>query len=131
MDVVTEGKVIAQSEDQRINEFCEKWSSWHRSRKLFAPPVPKNLLVRLQNLPGGEVPDAELSASASYFNLALLAAPEGRPKQAFYLYYLARVRPVKLLADEFDITTQAFYKMLKTFRTDTHRAYHRMLTGNL
>jgi hypothetical protein len=131
MDVVSEGKAIAQSEDQRIHELCERWGQWHRSRKLFAPPVPKNLLVRLQNLPSGEPPDAELSASASYFNLALLAMPEGRSKQSFYLYYLARVRPVKLLADEFDITTQAFYKMLKGFRTETHRAYHRMLSGNL
>src|ERR1700756_945936 len=118
MDVVTEGKVVAQSEDQRIHDFCIRWGEWHRSRRLFAPPVPKNLLVRLQNLPGGEVPDAELSASASYFNLALLAMPEGRPKQAFYLYYQARIRPVKLLADEFGITTQGFYKMLKGFRTD-------------
>lgn len=131
MDVVAEGKIVAESEDQRIHAFCERWGEWHRSRKLFAPPAPKNLLVRLQNLPGGEPPDAELSASSSYFNLALLAMPEGRPKEAFYLYYQCRVRPVKLLAEHFDITTQGFYKMLKAFRTDTHRAYHRMLSGNL
>lgn len=131
MDVVNEGKAVAQSEDQRIHEFCDRWGQWHRSRRLFAPAVPKNLLVRLQNLPSGEVPDAELSASASYFNLALLAMPDGRPKEAFYLYYHARVRPVKLLADHFGVTTQGFYKMLKTFRTEAHRAYHRILSGNL
>jgi hypothetical protein len=131
MDVVNEGKEIAQSEDQRIHEFCDRWGQWHRSRRLFAPPTPKHLLVRLQNLPAGDPPDAELSASSSYFNLALLAMPEGRPKEAFYLYYLHRVRPVKILADHFGITSQGFYKMLKTFRTDAHRAYHRMLTGNL
>lgn len=129
MDVVTEGKVISQSEDQRINEFCEKWSSWHRSRKLFAPPIPKNLLVRLQNLPGGEIPDAELSASASYFNLALLAMPEGKPKQAFYLYHLHRIRPAKLIMDSLDVEKSQFYDMLKKFRRDAYRAYHRMLCG--
>src|ERR1700758_3886492 len=112
MDVVAEGKVMSQSEDERILALCEKWSSWHRSRRLFAPPVPKNLLVRLQNLPGGEPPDAELSASASYFNLALLGMPEGRPKLAFYCYYLHRVRPLKLLADELEVTEQGMHKMV-------------------
>lgn len=129
MDVITEGKVVAKSEDRQIHEFCLKWASWHRSRRLFAPPVPQNLLVRMQNLPGGEVPDAELSASASYFNLALLGMPEGRPKTAFYCYYLFRVRPLKLLADELGVTEQGMHKMIKTFRSNTHRAYHRMLVG--
>lgn len=129
MDVVNEGKQIAQSEDKRIHEFCLKWAAWHRSRRLFAPPVPPSLLARLQPMPSGEVPDAELSACASYFNLALLGMPEGRPKQAFYLYYLARVRPLKLLAEELEVSEQGMHKMIKTFRTNTHRAYHRMLAG--
>lgn len=129
MDVIAEGKQIAKSEDQRIHEFCLKWAAWHRSRRLFAPPVPPSLLARLQPMPSGEVPDAELSACASYFNLALLGMPEGRPKQAFYLYYLARVRPLKLLAEELEVSEQGMHKMIKTFRTSTHRAYHRMLIG--
>ncbi|ARK86060.1 hypothetical protein BOC42_00390 [Burkholderia pseudomallei] len=57
--------------------------------------------------------------------------PEGKPKEAFYLYYLHRVRPVKMLADKYDMTEQGFYKMIKTFRGSTHKAYHRMLCGNL
>jgi len=129
MDVVTEGKQIAQSEDKRIHEFCIKWSAWHRSRRLFAPPVPPTLLARLQPAPSGDVPDAELSADASYFNLALLGMQEGRPKQAFYLYYLHRVRPLKVLADELGMTEQGLHKTVKTFRTNTYRAYHRMLIG--
>ncbi|MDN7965490.1 hypothetical protein QZM92_26275 [Burkholderia multivorans] len=129
MDVVSEGKKVANSEDQRIHEFCLKWASWHRSRRLFAPPVPRSLLARLQPEASGEVPDANLSASASYFNLALLAMPEGRSKQAFYLYYLHNIRPVKLLADEFEVSNRAFYKMLGAFRKDAYRAYERMLCG--
>jgi hypothetical protein len=129
MDVVTEGQVVAQSEDKRIHEFCIRWAAWHRKRRIWAPPVPKNLLVRMQNLPSGEPPDAELSAGASYFNLALLGMPEGRPKDAFYYYYLSHIRPVKLIAEELKVSEQGFYKMLKTFRTDAHRSYHRMLAG--
>jgi hypothetical protein len=129
MDVVGDGKEIAKNEDKRIHEMCLKWASWHRSRRIWAPPVPQNLLVRLQNLPGGEVPDSELSAGASYFNLALLGMPEGKPKLAFYCYYLHRVRPLKLLADELEVTEQGMHKMIKTFRTNAHRAYHRMLAG--
>lgn len=131
MDVVQEGKAVAQSEDQRIHQFCQDWARWHRSRRLFAPPVPASLLARMQPLPSGEVPDADLSAGASYFNLALLGMPDGKPKEAFYLYYLHRVRPVKMLADKYDMTEQGFYKMIKTFRSGTHKAYHRMLCGNL
>lgn len=127
MDIVNEGKVVAQSEDQRIEHMVDRWSDWHRSRRLFAPPVPKNLLVRLQNLPVGEVPDAELSASSSYFNLALLAMPEGKPKQAFYLLYLHRIRPAKLIWDALEMEKSQFYYMIRKFRRETYLAYQRML----
>jgi len=134
MDAVIE-KEVTQNEDKRVHQFCQDWARWHYTRRMIAPPPPKSLLQRMTEPPGrdmgSEGPDVNLSASASYFNLALLGMPDGKPKQAFYLYYLHRVRPVKVLADEFEMTEQGFYKMLKTFRMNAHRAYHRMLCGNL
>lgn len=127
MDMVTESKPVSQGEDDRINELVAKWSSWHRSRRLFAPALPKSILARMQPSPMGEVPDADLSACASYFNLALLAMPEGKPKQAFYLMYLHRVRPAKLIMEALDMEKSQFYDMVKKFRRETYLAYHRML----
>lgn len=134
MDVAVDGKPAGQSEDKRIHQFCQDWARWHFSRRFFAPPPPKNLLHRMSEPPGRDMgnggPDADLSASASYFNLALNGMPEGKQKEAFYLYYLHHVRPVKLLAEKYEMTEQGFYKMLKTFRTSVHRTYHRMLCSN-
>ncbi|WP_175952855.1 hypothetical protein [Burkholderia sp. BCC0405] len=131
MNVVNDGKRIAQSEDDHIKELVYKWVGWHRSRKLFAPPVPQSILARIGEPPGRDHgnggPDAELSAAASYFNLALLAMPEGKPKQAFYLLYFHQVRPAKLIMDALEMEKSQFYDMVKKFRKDTYRAYQRML----
>lgn len=116
-------------DNQQLDEFCSQWANWHRSRRLFAPPVPQNILARMRPQPVRESPDAILSADLSYFNLALLSQPEGKGKMAFYLYYLHGVRPVKLIASEMGFTTQAFYKSLSKMRAETHRSYRRMVYG--
>jgi hypothetical protein len=116
-------------DNQQLDEFCSMWAQWHRSRRLFAPPIPQNILARMRPQPVREAPDAILSADLSYFNLALLSQPEGKGKMAFYLYYLHGVRPVKLIASEMGFTTQAFYKALRKVREDTHRSYRRMVYG--
>lgn len=131
MDVVAEGKQIAKSEDERIKELVYKWVGWHRSRRLFSPPIPQSILARIAEPPGRDFgydgPDAELSASASYFNLALLAMPEGKPKQAFYLLYFHNIRPAKLIMDALELEKSQFYDMVKKFRCEAYRAYQRML----
>jgi hypothetical protein len=117
------------SDNQELNQMCLKWSAWHRSRRLFAPPVPQNILARMRPQPVRETPDALLSADLSYFNLALLAQPEGKGKQAMYYFYLHEIRPIKLVADEMGITTQAFYKALRKARAETYARYRRMMRG--
>lgn len=116
-------------DNQFLDDWACRWAAWHRSRRLFAPPVPQNILARMRPQPVREAPDAILSADLSYFNLALLSQPEGKGKMAFYLYYLHDVRPVKLIASELGFTTQAFYKALGKMRTDTYRSYRRMVYG--
>lgn len=114
-------------DNQELNEFCLRWAAWHRSRRLFAPPIPQNILARMRPQPVREAPDAILSADLSYFNLALLSQPEGTGKMAFYLFYLHQVRPIKLAASEMGITTQGFYKAVRKVRAETYRAYSRMI----
>lgn len=118
-------------ENQALHMWCLEWAEWHCSRRLFAPPVPKNLLVRMAGpIGGGEPPDAILSANMSYFNLALLGQPESTGKLAMYYYYVHKLRPIKLVAAEMDITTQGFYKALRRVRSETYVYYHRMVYGS-
>jgi len=117
------------NDNQELHMFATSWASWHRSRRLFAPPIPQNILARMRPQPVREAPDAILSADLSYFNLALLAQPEGSGKDAMYYFYLHQIRPVKLAADEMGITTQAFYKALKKARQETYARYRRMMRG--
>lgn len=117
-------------ENQELHLFCLRWSEWHRSRRLFAPPVPANILARMRGpAGGGEVPDALLSANLSYFNLSVLAQKESQSKFIFYLFYLHRAKNIKAVAHEMGFSTSYFYRQLRTFRAEAHRAYRAMMEG--
>lgn len=118
-------------DNQALDEFSQKWGAWHRSRRLFAPPIPQNILARMRPQPTREVPDAILSSDLSIFNLAVLAQDESAGKKAFSYYYLHQIRPVKLAADELKLTRAGFYKAMWTFRKDAYRAYRNMMAGNI
>ncbi|MDM8356660.1 hypothetical protein [Pandoraea communis] len=109
-----------------LHAFCEDWSAWHRSRRLFAPPVPANILARLVPRKVGVEPDAICSSSLSFFNLAVLALPESIEKKTFYLYYIHRVKNIKAVASEMGVSRDAFYKRVDSFRDQAYRAYRRM-----
>ena len=115
---------------QMVDAFCADWALWHRSRRLFAPPIPQNILARMRPQPVRPVPDAILSADLSYFNLALLGLPEGKGKQAFYFYYLHQLRPIKMIAAEMGFSVQAFYKAMNKARGEAYHAYCRMMEGS-
>jgi len=114
-----------QKEDpnQELHLFCVDWGEWHRSRRLFAPPVPPTILARLQPSRVGEVPDARLSADLSYFNLSVLAQPESTGKLAMYYFYVHQLRPIKAVAAEMGISTQGFYKAMRKARAEAFRSY--------
>jgi hypothetical protein len=117
-------------ENQELHLFCLRWAEWHRSRRLFAPPVPANILARMRGpAGGGEVPDALLSANLSYFNLSVLAQKESQSKFIFYLFYLHRAKNIKAIAHEMGFSTSYFYRQLRTFRAEAYRAYRAMLNG--
>lgn len=118
-----------EDDNQALDQFCQAWALWHRSRRLFAPPVSQNILARMRPQPVRPVPDAILSADLSYFNLAILGQPEGTSKQAFYLYYLHGLRPIKVIAAGMGISPQAFYKAFKKFRAESYTTYTRMMNG--
>lgn len=115
------------NENQAQHLFCLEWAEWHRSRRLFAPPVPKNILVRLQQQPTGEVPDASLSSDLSFFNLAVLSQEESKAKTIFYLYYVHRARNIKMVAEDMGMSTSMWYRLMRDFRARVHQSYRRMM----
>jgi hypothetical protein len=117
-------------DNQTLDEFAQQWAAWHRSRRLFAPPIPQNILARMRPQPVREVPDAILSADLSYFNLALLGLPESKGKTAFYLHYLHGARPIKMVAAEMGMTRNGFYKAMWSVRQEAFSAYRRMMVGS-
>jgi hypothetical protein len=119
-----------EADNQELHMFCTRWSEWHKSRRLFAPPVPQNILARMRGPSGGgDVPDAILSADLSYFNLAVLAQRESQAKFIFYLFYVHRAKNIKAIAHEMGFSTSYFYRQLRTFRAEAHRAYRAMMEG--
>ena len=121
---------MTTEDNQTLHLFCQDWSAWHRSRRLFAPPVPQNILARMQ--PPTERPEARdpiLSADLSYFNLSILAQEESQAKMIFYLFYLHRARNIKAVAAEMGISTSYFYRQLRAFRDRAHRSYRAMIEG--
>ncbi|TDR04350.1 hypothetical protein [Paraburkholderia silvatlantica] len=56
--------------DSELDGLCLRWAHWHRTRRMFAPPIPKNILSRMQPRRVREAPDVELSAELSLFNTA-------------------------------------------------------------
>lgn len=120
-----------KDDNQALHQLCLDWSQWHRSRRLFAPPIPQNILARMRPQPVREVPDAILSAELSYFNLALLSEPESAGKTAFYLFYLHQARPIKMIAAEMKISRPGFYKAMWAVRKDVHRRHRNMMSGML
>lgn len=116
-------------ENHELDEFCSRWAQWHVGCRRWAPPVPSNILARMQPSKVREAPDAALSADMSYFNLAVLAQDEGTGKRAFYIYYLLPGANIKVAADYLGVSRNTFYKTLKTFRARAYRSYRSMVAG--
>lgn len=112
-----------------LHEFSQRWSLWHFQCRRWAPPVPANILARMQPSKIREVPDVELSADLSYFNLAVLAQEECTGKRAFYIFYLLPGANIKVAADYLGVSRNTFYRSLKVFRARAYRSYRAMMEG--
>jgi len=110
-----------------LNVLCEEWAAWHRTRRIFAPPLPSGLLAGMQPRKVGPEPDAICSSALSFFNLAVLSLPESPEKEALYLFYIHRVSHIKRVASVLGISRDAFYKRVESGRVQAYRAYCRMV----
>lgn len=114
--------------ESQLHLLYQEWAAWHRSRRLFAPPVPPSLMSRLQPpVSSGEEPDATCSARLSLLNTAILAQPESDAKMALYLYYIHRPKNLKWVAEKMGLSRNAFYKRVGACREQAYEAYLRLV----
>lgn len=113
-------------EDRRLHELCEDWAYWCHTRRYLGAPKPLNInsIARWaapMRATAGVGRDGPVSAELQRLNLAICAQPMSKGRQAFILYYLNRVRPVKKIADALGVSRQHVYTLIAEFRRDAAR----------
>lgn len=115
-----------QGEQRDIDDLCERWVEWTRTRRFYGPaPVMGSVLGQLSGsstrpLKAGG-PDAVSSAELAALHLAYSCQPDALDKRVFALYYVHRIKPVKVAAAALKISRSHFYLVLSEFR---RRIYH-------
>lgn len=116
------------SDEQRdLDDLCERWVAWTRTRRLYGPPpVMGSVLGQLSGTSSRPLkaggPDAISSAELAAFHLAYTCQPDALDKRVFALYYVHRVKPIKSAAAALKISRTHFYLVLSEFRKRLHSA---------
>lgn len=116
-----------QGEQRDLDDLCERWVEWTRTRRFYGPaPVMGSVLGQLSGsstrpLKAGG-PDAVSSAELAAFHLAYTCQPDALDKRVFALYYVHRIKPIKVAAAALQISRSHFYLVLAEFRKRLHSA---------
>ncbi|MEM5326863.1 hypothetical protein VSR34_09680 [Paraburkholderia sp. JHI2823] len=116
--------------DSQIDELAHRWAAWSRTRRFFAPSIPKNVLAQMQPGRVRPVPDPELSAELALFNTAIAAQGDSPAKISFLIHYLALSRCTKEAAAAQGITRDAFYRRVRRFRRRAYRSMQALEAAN-
>ncbi len=112
--------------DSDLDALCESWVYWCRERRLYGPTSISAAAIARQSVStrplriGADV--AMSAASLAAFHIAYTCQPNSLDKQVFDLYYLARVKPVKVAAEALGIGRRHFYRVLIDFRRRLEKA---------
>lgn len=122
-------------EQSNLDDMCERWVGWCRSRRLYGPPPSfVSILGQLSGSrtrpmrPGG--PDAAVSAELAAFHIAYTCQPDALDKRVFDLYYVHRVKPIKAAAEALGISRKHYYVVLSEFRSRVFMASRSILSDN-
>jgi len=90
-----------------------RWVAWRETRHLYVKPGVGNVLARLQPSRMGTEPDAALDPQMPCSEMAVAAMREMPEHEAaavcFWLFYVARVRRIKVVAGRLGIGRRTFY----------------------
>ena len=104
--------------DQELHGCCLAWANWCFTRRYFAPPLPKNILARMQPVDRVAVaPDGPMDADMAFFNMAVHGLAQDMPSEyaCFALFYVHRVPNVKAVAAELGIGRRTYYERMRRF----------------
>jgi hypothetical protein len=124
-------------EQRDLDVLCERWVEWTRTRRLYAPP--STMGCTLGQLSGTSSrpmkaggPDAISSAELSAFHIAYTCQPpDALDRRVFDLYYVRRVKPIKVAAEALGISRKHFYEVLGDFRKRVHSAAQALMAENI
>ncbi|SRR5258705_3051666 len=116
--------------DRELHWLCVRWADWHREHGLIAPPVPKNILARMQPGKVRQAPRVGLSPALSTFNTAISAQDECPAKTSFLIFYLYPARSVKEAAAAQEITPDGFYRRVRRFRRKVYKTARALDTSS-
>lgn len=98
---------------QELHDYCLRWVAWRESRRLYVKPAAGNVLARFQPSRAGVERDAPCDANLLCFDTAVLAMREMPDHDevmiCFWLFYVERVRRIKVVASRLGIGRRTFY----------------------
>lgn len=101
--------------------LLEQWTRWQQTRRYYVPTTThgRHTIGRHSGHTASIQPqpdDTVCSAKMHALNRAITAQPRDQLEtQAFLLYYVQRVRPIKTIADYLGISRQHCYRLQKQF----------------
>lgn len=102
--------------------LLEQWTRWQQTRRYYVPTTThgRHTIGRHSSShPAPSLPqpdDTVCSTKMHALNRAITAQPRDQLEtQAFLLYYVQRVRPIKTIADYLGISRQHCYRLQKQF----------------
>lgn len=125
----------ASYEQRDLDQLCERWVAWKATRRFYGPSP--NMGSILGQLSGARTRplrtdglNAACSAQLAAFHLAYTCQPDALDKRVFDLYYVYRVKPVKVAAAALHISRPHFYVVLGTIRKRIFNASQDLLRSN-
>ena len=106
------GRMTKNIDREAIRDLALTWVAWTLTRRFFAPPIPINMLAKMQQdqSRSGEPPDAKLIPLCSAFNLVMQSAAPDERLPFLYVYLKEyRPKPIKTLAHDLGIDSDTVY----------------------
>jgi hypothetical protein len=98
--------------NEQVYTMAQDWIYWLDTRKFFGEAPQQNILARMiaERSQSNGVPDIELSAEMSAFNLAVCSLEVGLFVPFIVVYCGYKPKPIKCMADEMSIGRDQFYE---------------------